>query len=106
MLSPQAWSLALGGGGGLSAGYGHGALHCLAEQLGLTFRALLSFWTAGELADERSPQMRERSPEPCFPDLTDGPDRSFCLPIRRSETYSSATLGARRVLTEANPAGG
>ncbi len=46
------WRLALGAGEGLIQARKKEALHCLPRQLAFGFRGVLSFWTAGELADE------------------------------------------------------
>ncbi|WP_395396838.1 helix-turn-helix domain-containing protein [Novosphingobium sp. BL-8A] len=46
------WALALGEGDGLAADRRADALSRLPRQLAFTFRGVLSFWTAGELADE------------------------------------------------------
>jgi AcrR family transcriptional regulator len=50
--STALWSQALGAGEGLIAAGRPEALRCLPEQLAFAFRGVLSFWTAGELADE------------------------------------------------------
>lgn len=50
--STALWSLALGGGEGLSAESRQEALRCLPKHLAFAFRGLLSFWTAGEVPDE------------------------------------------------------
>lgn len=46
------WTLALGTGEGLISARREQALRCLPGQLAYAFRGVLSFWTAGELADE------------------------------------------------------
>lgn len=51
-LSTGLWRLALGDGSGLSAARKDEALRTLPRQLAFAFRGTLSFWTAGELADE------------------------------------------------------
>ncbi|MDY0884218.1 TetR/AcrR family transcriptional regulator [Dongia soli] len=51
--STALWSLALGDGEGLSAAGRQEALRRLSEQLAFAFRGVLSFWTAGELPDEK-----------------------------------------------------
>lgn len=51
-LSTGLWRLALGDGSGLIAARKDEALHKLPRQLAFAFRGTLSFWTAGELADE------------------------------------------------------
>src|SRR5579871_3114899 len=45
------WRLAMGAGEGLIQARKEEALHCLPRQLAFGFRGVLSFWTAGELAD-------------------------------------------------------
>jgi hypothetical protein len=50
--SSTLWALALGDGEGLFEPLREEALRCLPEQLAFAFRGVLSFWTAGELADE------------------------------------------------------
>ncbi|WP_206245348.1 TetR/AcrR family transcriptional regulator [Novosphingobium terrae] len=50
--STALWALALGAGEGLRPGLREQALACLPGQLAFAFRGVLSFWTAGELADE------------------------------------------------------
>lgn len=51
--STALWALALGAGEGLVAARRTQALAHLPRQLAFGFRGVLSFWTAGELADER-----------------------------------------------------
>jgi AcrR family transcriptional regulator len=51
-LSTGLWRLALGDGSGLAATRKEEALSILPRQLAFAFRGTLSFWTAGELADE------------------------------------------------------
>jgi len=51
-LSTGLWRLALGDGDGLIAARKEEALRTLPRQLAFAFRGTLSFWTAGELADE------------------------------------------------------
>jgi AcrR family transcriptional regulator len=51
-LSTGLWRLALGDGRGLIAARKDEALSILPRQLAFAFRGTLSFWTAGELADE------------------------------------------------------
>jgi len=51
-LSTGLWQLALGDGSGLIATRKDEALSILPRQLAFAFRGTLSFWTAGELADE------------------------------------------------------
>lgn len=51
-LSTGLWQLALGDGSGLMAARKDEALGILPRQLAFAFRGTLSFWTAGELADE------------------------------------------------------
>jgi AcrR family transcriptional regulator len=51
-LSTGLWRLALGDGSGLAATRKDEALSILPRQLAFAFRGTLSFWTAGELADE------------------------------------------------------
>jgi len=51
-LSTGLWRLALGDGTGLIAARKDEALRLLPRQLAFAFRGTLSFWTAGELADE------------------------------------------------------
>ena len=46
------WARALGDGKGLAADRREVAIRTLPEQLAFTFRGVLSFWTAGELADD------------------------------------------------------
>lgn len=50
--STALWASALGTGEGLRASRREEALRRLPEQLAFAFRGVLSFWTAGELADE------------------------------------------------------
>lgn len=50
--STALWRLALGNGEGLVATRREEALRCLPRQLAFAFRGVLSFWTAGELADD------------------------------------------------------
>jgi AcrR family transcriptional regulator len=60
--STALWSLALGAGEGLIAARREQALRCLPRQLAFAFRGVLSFWTAGELADEAlAPEARDVS---------------------------------------------
>jgi AcrR family transcriptional regulator len=51
--STALWRLALGAGEGLIATRREEALCSLPQQLAFAFRGVLSFWTSGELADER-----------------------------------------------------
>jgi AcrR family transcriptional regulator len=51
--SATLWALALGAGDGLRADCRARALRDLPTQLAFAFRGVLSFWTAGELSDER-----------------------------------------------------
>lgn len=51
--SKALWTLALGEGDGLDAARRAEALRVLPELLAMGFRGALSFWTAGELPDER-----------------------------------------------------
>jgi AcrR family transcriptional regulator len=58
--STALWTLALGAGEGLIATQREQALRCLPRQLAFAFRGVLSFWTAGELANEAlAPNARE-----------------------------------------------
>jgi len=50
--STALWRLALGAGEGFIEARKEEALRCLPRQLAFGFRGVLSFWTAGELADE------------------------------------------------------
>ncbi len=50
--STALWTLALGAGEGLIANRKEQALQSLPTQLAFGFRGVLSFWTAGELADD------------------------------------------------------
>ncbi|MBW4330190.1 TetR/AcrR family transcriptional regulator [Stakelama sp. CBK3Z-3] len=50
--STTLWTLALGDGEGLIEVLREEALRCLPRQLAFVFRGVLSFWTAGELADD------------------------------------------------------
>ena len=50
--SAALWALALSDGEALSAQRREKALSCLPRQLAFAFRGVLSFWTAGELADD------------------------------------------------------
>jgi hypothetical protein len=50
--STTLWMLAPGAGEGLTASRRAQALRCLPSQLAFAFRGVISFWTAGELADE------------------------------------------------------
>lgn len=49
--STALWALALGAGDGLIAARRDEALRCLPGHLAFAFRGVLSFWTAGEVAD-------------------------------------------------------
>jgi AcrR family transcriptional regulator len=49
--SSALWAAALGAGDGLAAATRALALSTLPDQLAVTFRGVLSFWTAGEFAD-------------------------------------------------------
>ena len=51
--SIRLWSLALGDFSGIKVGMRSIAELALAEQLAFSFRGCISFWTAGELADEK-----------------------------------------------------
>ena len=51
--STALWTMALGAGDGLSPDRRMLALRRLPEQLAFGFRGVLSFWTAGELPDEK-----------------------------------------------------
>ncbi|MBP0618295.1 TetR/AcrR family transcriptional regulator [Jiella mangrovi] len=58
--STSLWRLALGDGDGLDAAWREEALDRLPGQLAFAFRGVLSFWTAGELADDAiGPRARE-----------------------------------------------
>jgi AcrR family transcriptional regulator len=50
--SANLWALALGAGDGLAVSRREEGLRILPRQLAFAFRGVLSFWTAGELADE------------------------------------------------------
>jgi len=50
--STALWTLALGAGEGIPENCRTRALDCLPRQLALGFRGALSFWSAGELADD------------------------------------------------------
>jgi AcrR family transcriptional regulator len=50
--STALWTLSLGEGEGLAEARREEALRSLPQQLAFAFRGVLSFWTAGELADE------------------------------------------------------